>query len=68
MVVARRLTAVISWGWNLGCVLYSSLFSSVLSELLQLMGPFYNTLFLLFKRQYSGKTAVNKTDNKFLLC
>ena len=68
MVVARRLTAVISWGWNLGCVLYSSLFSSVLSELLQLMGPFYNTLFLLFKRQYAGKTAVNKTDNKFLLC
>lgn len=33
IAVAKILTVVISWGWNFGLVLYSSLLSSVLSEL-----------------------------------
>ena len=59
IVVAEILTVVISWGWISGWVSYSFLISSVLSELLQLMCPFYKTL-LFFKRQYAEITKQTK--------
>lgn len=48
-------------GVDFGWVSYSSLFSSVLSELLQLMRPFYKTLF--FKRQYAEITEQTKSPS-----